>query len=203
MFKKFFKEKNSINYLRENNEKPIEHAIFNDTVRKAFVDFVKLNKNKDVALIGGLAIGAWTRSRNTDDIDLVVLSEEDIDSIEKNISTKFKRTRTHAFEHRTYGVEIEIITPDFVKESKELIKNAIQHSKKDDINGNEIKVITPKYLIALKLGRAINTKNPKSLIDKFDIRNLIQIYGKIDLSDLNLSKEKIDLYNSLEKESEE
>ena len=52
MFKKFFKEKQYINYLRENNEKPIERAIFNDTVRKAFVDFVKLNKNKHVALIG-------------------------------------------------------------------------------------------------------------------------------------------------------
>lgn len=202
MFKKFFKEKQYINYLRENNEKPIERAIFNDTVRKAFVDFVKLNKNKHVALIGGLAIGAWTRSRNTDDIDIIVLSEEDIDLIEKNISGKFKRTRTHAFEHRKYGVEIEIITPEFIKESKTVIKNAIDNSKKDEVDGHEIKVITPKYLIALKLGRAIDKKNPKSFIDKFDITNLINIYGKIDLSDLNLSKEKIDLYNSLAEELE-
>ena len=63
-------------------------------------------------------------------------------------------------------------------------------------------MITPKYLIALKLGRAIDKKNPKSFIDKFDITNLINIYGKIDLSDLNLSKEKIDLYNSLAEELE-
>ena len=39
--------------------------------------------------------------------------------------------------------------------------------------------------------------NPKSLLDQHDIANLIKQYGKIDLSDLNLSEDKISVKQKL------
>jgi deoxyadenosine/deoxycytidine kinase len=201
MFKDFFKSsRNDLLYLRENSEKPLEKSIFNDTVRKAFVEFCKLNQSKDLAIIGGLAVGAWARSRNTDDIDVVVVSENDVEELAKNISGTFKRTRKHAFEHKSSGVEIEIVTPELIKEDPELIRKAIANAKVDEVSGNSIKVITPKYLIALKLGRAVLKGNAKAKIDQGDIMNLIEIYGKISLDDLNLSEDKMKLYNELAKE---
>jgi len=198
MFKQFFNsKKNEILYLRENNEKPIEKSIFNDTVKKVFIEFVKLNKNKNVTVIGGISLGAWIRSRNTDDIDILVLSEDDINELEKNISSKFKRKRNHSFEHKSTGVEIEVITPSLINQDVSLIKSAISNAKISNVDGNEIKVVTPKYLIALKLARAIIKGNPKSKIDQGDIMELLKVYGKFDLSDLNLSEEKMKMYNEL------
>lgn len=198
MFKEFFRNrKEEISYLRENGEKPIEKAIFNDTVRKVFIDFVKLNKNKNITIIGGISLGAWTRSRSTDDIDILVLSEEDVDEIEKNISSKFKRNRKHCFEHRSLGVEIEIITPEVINQDLKLVREAIQNSKNDDVFGHPIKIVTPKYLIALKLARAVLKGNPKAKIDQGDIMELLKVYGKFDLTNLNLSKDKMDLYKSI------
>lgn len=198
MFKEFFKNRKlEIQYLKENNEKPIKQAIFNDTVKKAFIDFVRLNNNKNVTIIGGISLGAWTRSRSTDDIDILVLSEDDIDKIEKDISSKFKRNHKHSFEHRSTGVEIEVITPALINHDIDLIKEAIKYAKVDDVDGHEIKVVTPKYLIMLKLARAILKGNSKAKIDQGDIMELLKVYGKFDLSDMNLSKEKMGMYNSL------
>lgn len=198
MFKEFFKnKKNDILYLRENAEKPVEKSIFNDTVKRVFVEFAKLNKNQNVTVIGGISLGAWVRSRNTDDIDILVLSENDVDEIEKNISSKFKRKRDHSFEHKSTGVEIEVITPNLINQDVSLIKKIIFNAKIDNVDGNVIRVVTPKYLIALKLARAIIKGNPKSKIDQGDIMELLNVYGKFDLSDLKLGEEKMKMYNDL------
>lgn len=59
---KNFKE---ICWLKENKEKPIEFAIYNDYVKKAFNDFIKLiSGNDDWVLIGGIAVGKYIRPRN-------------------------------------------------------------------------------------------------------------------------------------------
>ena len=198
MFKDFFKAtKKDVEYLREDSEKPIEKAIFNDVVKNAFIDFVKLNTNKNLAIIGGLALGAWARSRNTDDVDVMVLSENDIDNLEKDLEGVFKRTRKHAFEHKKTGVEIEIITSGLINGNQKLIKDAIENAKVDEVNGHDIKVVTPKYLIALKLSRASDEKNIKHLQDQFDILSIIKIYGELDLSYLPLEKHLRDFYETL------
>jgi len=202
MFKDFFKtSKKDVEYLREDSEKPIGKAIFNDTVKKAFIDFVRLNQNKNLAIIGGLALGAWVRSRNTDDVDVMVLSEKAIDELEKDLSGTFKRTRNHAFEHKKTGVEIEIITSGLINGNQMLIKDSIDNAKTDEVNGHDIKVVTPKYLIALKLSRASDEKNIKHLQDQFDILSLIKIYGELDLSGLPLEKRLKDFYEKLLKKS--
>ena len=60
-----------------------------------------------------------------------------------------------------------------------------------------VKVISPKYLIALKLGRAVKNIPRKSAMDVSDIEGLVSNYGKIDIEDLNLPKEQIEFYDSL------
>jgi hypothetical protein len=167
------------------------------TVKKAFLDFVKLNKNKNLAIIGGLALGAWVRSRNTDDVDVMVLSEKDVYELEKDLEGVFKRTQQHAFEHKKTGVEIEIITSGLINGNQKLIKDAIDNAKVDDVNGHNIKVVTPKYLIALKLSRASDEKNIKHLQDQFDILSLIKIYGELDLSEVPLEKRLQNFYEKL------
>jgi hypothetical protein len=192
-FSRFLKNK----LLLESYEKPIHLSIMNDDVRKTFSDLSSLLKNKNCAVIGGLSVGKYTQPRSTVDIDLLTISEEEISDIEKEIKSKFRKIRDHAFEHKVTGVEVEILTPEFLKINKDLVYDAIKNS----IDDNGINVVNPKYLIALKLSRAADKTNIKSHMDKFDIIGLLQKYGKIDISNLNLKQKEIDLYNELYKES--
>jgi len=196
MFSQFFKKQKAIKLLNENKQKNIKDAIFNDDVRKAFFDFVKLNKNENVLLIGGLSVGVFSQARNTQNIDILVLSEKDIDSVFENVKSKFKRTRTHAFEHKATGVEIEVLTPSFIKYPDSIFKKAIDAAIVQDVDGREIKIVSPKFLIALKLKRASLAIN-KSHMDKYDISNLTDIYGKFDFSDLDLTDDEIETYKEL------
>ncbi len=197
-FKQFLKSNPKI--LNENTEKPVTSSIYNDQVRKAFVDFISLIQNENFVLIGGLAVGCYGISRNTTDIDIAVLSEKNIDEIENNLKSKFKRTRKHALEHKKIGVEIEFITPEFININPDIIKKIIKTARIDNIDGIKIKVAKPKYLIALKLFRAIDSKNLKSKIDQFDIQNLTNLYGKFNFDDLKLPKKLLNLYEKLMRE---
>jgi hypothetical protein len=186
---------NRVRLLKEDTDKPIRSAIYNDDVRKAFNDFVRLAKGKNYSIIGGIAIGKYTAPRNTMDIDVIVKNDGDISKIEEEVKSKFKRTRSHAFEHKSTGVEVEVLTPEFLCVNGKMINDAINKSIDDD----GAMVVSPKYLIALKLCRAVS-KNRKSLQDKYDITNIIDGYKNIDMSDVDLTKEEIDLYNELLKE---
>ncbi len=185
-----FKE---IYYLKENSEKPIHSAIFNDDVKKAFIDLTSLLKSKNYSVVGGISVGKYNQPRSTVDIDIITINENEIEVIAEELKSKFKHIRKHAFEHKNTGVEVETLTPEFLKVNSSLIKKAIENSIED----NGINVVTPKYLLALKLIRASDSKNIKSLQDQFDIANLIKSYGFFDLNDLDLNKEHLELYNKL------
>lgn len=199
VFKNFFKKQTAIQILNENSHKSINSAIFNDDVRKAFRDFVKLNKVKDVMVVGGLAVGVYSTARNTQDVDVIVLSEKTIDEIYESVKDKFKKTRPHSLEHRSLGVEIEILTPEFINYSKDVVEAALKNAEIHEVDGREIKVVSAKYLIVLKLKRAA-ANITKSHMDKFDITNISEIYGKFDLSDLDLPENELKLYDELTKE---
>lgn len=178
---KFMKNGNPV-LFKENREKPIDRAIFNDDVRKAFLDFVKLiPQDHEFAIIGGIALGVYTTPRNTMGVDVIVLGSSEKDDIMKALSQKFRKIRSSAIEHKSSGVEIELLTPELIKEDKELVRKAISNAKEHDVNGKKIKVVTPTYLIALKIGRAIG-KGSKAMIDRGDIIALSQVYGINDLS---------------------
>lgn len=195
-FTNFFNKK-QFKYLKENKDKPIRYAIVNDQVKKAFNDFASLVKNENYySIIGGLAISKYNEPRTTADIDIIVKDEMVNVELGNVLKSKFKRIRLHAIEHKQTGVELEILTPNFLNTDKTLINKAINSSEND----NGINVVNIKYLIALKLKRAIDTKNLKSHQDKFDIINLINNYGEQDLSDLNMESKELELYKELLKE---
>jgi hypothetical protein len=149
-------------------------------------------------LIGGVAVGVHSTARNTQDVDIIVLSENDIDKIFLDIKSKFSHPRPHSFEHKSTGVEIKVLTPAFINYPKEIVDAAMKDAEIHDVDGHKIKVVSAKFLVVLKLKRA-NANITKSHMDKFDITNLSEIYGKFDLSDLNLPKEELKLYDELTK----
>lgn len=198
MFSNFFKKQTAIHRLNENKHKDVRHAIFNDDVKKAFIDFVRLNTLSECMLIGGVAVGVHSTARNTQDVDIIVLSENDIGKIYEDIKGKFRHPRPHSFEHKSTGVEIEVLTPAVINYPKEIVDAAMKDAEVHDIDGHKIKVVSAKFLVVLKLKRA-NAKITKSHMDKFDITNLSEIYGKFDLSDLNLPKDELEMYDDLTK----
>ena len=196
LFKKlYFAEQKTL--LTENGEKSIFQAIYNDDVRRAFYDFARLVKNDSFTVIGGLVVGVYSTPRNTQDIDIVVLHNSDIVEIEKNISSKFKKVRGHSFIHKDTHVELEIITPEFIGVSRKLVADAISNSKIDSNGLVDVRVVSPKYFIALKLQRATNELLRKSHTDWSDIREIISKHGEIDLTDIDLTEEQRNLYIKL------
>jgi len=185
--------KQLVRILQESKIKPIRQSIYNDSVRKAFNDFVNLSKDEDYSVIGGIALGKYTLPRNTMDIDVIVKDDANADKLVDAVKSKFKKNRSHAIEHKATGVEIEILTPEFLKIDKTIIDDAIDTSEID----HDAKVVSLQYLLALKLNRAANSNDKKAYQDKYDILSLIENYGEIDLSNLDLSKKEIKLYKDL------
>lgn len=130
----------------------------------------------DYALIGGLALSAWIRPRTTRDVDLaVVVSEKitwaDMGSIiktrlQKRVSMHKATQRTTIKEKLSFmsgHIEIDMIgTKDF-----DLAAEAIKNAVVVEIFKKKVKVVTPEYLILLKL-------LPLSSQDEVDIKALIK-----------------------------
>lgn len=200
MFLKLFSRQKAIHLLRENGPKHIKDSIFNDQVRSTCIDFIRLNKNPNVMVIGGIAYGVHLEARSTQDLDIIVVSDSDIDSVFENIKSKFKHNRLHSFEHKSTGVEVEVLTPSFINYDPEIVKSALADAQVHDLDGHKIKVVSPKYLIVLKLKRASGT-NSKARQDQHDIMELIQRYGAFDLSDVGLSEKELKTYSELIKDT--
>lgn len=133
----------SLNKLRKIYKKTFEESVkIADSVRKLFenapanelnkalTDVSKLLKNINYVLIGGLAIGYHTKPRGTDDVDILLLNEEQVtivhDILEK--SGLFRKTRNHASVHKETRVEIELLSPVFIKQPENLVKSTIENS---------------------------------------------------------------------------
>lgn len=121
--KEILEEVNDINnFLRPNKtaSNPLE---------KALNDFLEEFGDKDFVLIGALALNSHLKSpRATSDIDLLFKSESDI-SKQILVSEKFRRTRSHALEHKETGVEIELLTPEFLGVDKAIVLEIINKAK--------------------------------------------------------------------------
>ena len=157
----------------------------------ALKDVAKVLADTDYALIGGLAIGYHTRPRGTDDVDILLLSEEHVlavhDLLQK--SGLFKRARAHAEIHKETGVEIELLSPSFIKQPHALVKSAIDNSIQVEFGGSVVNVATAKHILALKLDRF-------SSKDKADIQDFIRI-GITDVSDLITDKKYLDRFEQM------
>lgn len=142
-------------------------------VEKALQDWN--NSNHSGVLIGGCAVGYYTRPRATTDIDILFLVKDDI----PGLVSGFKRIRQGAFQHNATHVEIEVLSPNSINISHELVKKVFDTA----LVSNKVKIASPSSLVALKLQRLKSH-------DIGDIAELIKT-GKVDLSDYPLSKKNL------------
>lgn len=156
----------------------LESILFPE-VALALQDWKRANI-KNCALIGGLALSFHGRPRTTDDGDFLFFSYGDIPS---EISG-FKRTRDHAFRHNSTHVEIEVLDPDFLGFSTELVQKIINTAEVHD----GISVASKEGLIVSKLKRF-------SRQDQADIEHLIR--AGADLSSWDVPEDFFKKYLSI------
>ena len=110
----------------------------------------------------------------------------------------------HGLIHKETNIEIQLITPEFIHVDPNLIKSTIDTARIDVVDGKQVRVADPKHLIALKLGRASQKDDPKTIVkstmDRSDIFKLLGIYGRQDLSDLPLKQTERDCYQNILKQ---
>jgi len=141
---------------------------------------------EDYALIGGLALSAWIRPRTTKDIDIVIavskkIKWENIASIietrlHKKVAIQKGTQRTNIKEKLSFisgQLEVDVINTRGFSLAEEAIRNAVV----TDVFGKNVKVVTPEYLILLKL-------LPLSDQDTVDIKALIKKADKKKLGTL-------------------
>jgi len=171
-----------------NNSSELNRTLFESTlapeVVSALSDWIKNSKNSGV-LIGGMALSYHAIPRYTSDIDVIYLSENDVPKMVQG----FKKTRSHAFTHVQTGVEIKILTPEFLKIPRELVQAIVKTSA----SSNGLQIASKSGLITLKLYR-------KSRRDQADISDLIRS-GDIDLKPFIkwIAPEDMNLYKEIEK----
>ena len=184
-----------LNKLRENSKKrrwkndgsrSIFESVIHQDIYQTLEDWKQQVKKDKYVLIGGLAYSYYLRPRYTEDIDLIFLSYKDI----PNQVYKFRKHRKHAFEHIKTNVEIELLTPEHIKEDITLFQRVFDTA----IESDGIKIASPMALIAMKLGRF-------SDLDQADIKNLykycLENNMNTDISLFNLDKDRIDKFNKL------
>ena len=147
----------------------------------ALEDWRKSSVNS--VLIGGAGLSYYVKPRMTQDLDFLFLSENDIP---EQVSG-FKRIRSHGFQHNKTHVQIEALTPEFLKISNVLVQEVFNTALESD----GVKIASPSGIVVLKLGRL-------SMQDKADIVALIKT-GKVDLSSFTLSTDKLKKYSELVK----
>ena len=113
-------------------------------------------------LIGALAAGVYSEPRTTRGVDMLFLNDAEVP--EQVVG--FKRVRAHAFEHRETGVEIEVLTPEFLRLPPGLVRQIFDTAQ----NG----VASAAGVIAAKLQRA-------SLRDQGDIQDILGRHPEVSL----------------------
>jgi hypothetical protein len=115
------------------------------------------------ALVGGLAVSAWSPPRATMDVDLLVLVESD------NLNNLVKALCNAGMnaELRRGGVDdpvpylIRADSLDIIVATKKYETEAVEQSIAVNIGGRDIPVASPEYLIILKL----KAGGPRDLLD--------------------------------------
>lgn len=163
-------------------------------LNRALTDVANILKDTKYVLIGGLAIGYHTKPRGTDDVDILLLNEDQVISVHKLLENSglFKKSRGHASIHKDTGVEIELLSPSFIKQPETLVRSTIDNSIKVKFNGFILNVATAKHILALKLDR-FNAK------DKADIQEFIK-YGIDDIKDLISDEKYLDRFEQMKQE---
>lgn len=168
---------NRVQLLKLNFEKNICDGIFNDAVKETFLLFLKTVYFADNwSIFGGLALSKYVTSFNSHDIDILIPTPIFIPP-------------------NTIFNSVDFKTPEQINQPLELVKEAINNSTTEIIDGTKIKILTPKYIIALKLKRALGTTY-EAMQDRTDILKLLEVYN-VKIDDLNLPEDQVKLFNQL------
>lgn len=118
-------------------------------VLSAIKDFSRIPwKNKPI-LVGGMAIAYWARGRMTYDADFLFLSEYRLAKARLLIgaSSKFKVLQGHYIEHKSSGVTLDLLTPEFINLPVEYLNYIYRTTKVD----SGVRIASVEGLILMKL----------------------------------------------------
>lgn len=162
--------------------KDLLSVVFSPEMKSALVDLAGILKSTDAVIIGGLLLGVYARPRTTWGIDVMILSDNEIDNIAWKLAAQFfKRTSTHLFTHKKTGVLVEFVTPEHVKISPILVKHIISTAHID--KGTGLKITSKEGTAAAKLQRGI-------LRDQSDIVEIAKAQGPLNLTGWPITAEQ-------------
>lgn len=173
-------------WKNNNNFRSLFESIIPFEVVSTLNDWKNNYNDDNYVLIGGYALKYYLKPRYTEDIDLIFLS---FDEIPEKVN-KFRRNRSHSFEHIKYGVEIELLTPEYINVDKTVFEEIFKNSKMSD----GINIASPESLIALKLYR-FNESDKNDIINlyKYCVENQIEI----DLTPYGISDDRLEEFEKL------
>ena len=165
----------------------------NQPLRQTLKDLATLlNGSVKWTLCGGLAVGVRARPRGTDDVDILIENDATINKVAILSQSLFKHNRLHALVHKKIGVEVDLVTPEFIKVDSSIVLTAIDTATIANLGGVSVPTITTDGLIALKLGRS-------STQDIADIESVVKNNKNIDLSQYNLGEKENKLFEDIKK----
>ena len=141
-------------------------------------DYFKLNKIPYV-IVGGIVVNIWGRSRNTNDVDIVVdhqelniqdfvtyLNSHDYDITTYEMETGFKEKSNITIYYKSFRIDLVGLHR---ASQRTQLKNAITMN----IYNNELKIDSPEALIANKLsfGSLVDFEDALSVYIRKDINN--------------------------------
>lgn len=132
-----------------------------------FTKAIKFLQNylDDFILIGGLSASFYAPARLTEDVDILVKSELDVNNLYSLTKDKVKWVRKHSFIFE--DIEVEILSPEFLKLPIE-VANYVFDTNVNHFSG--VVTPSPEGVILLKLYAFRE-------IDKQDVYNIIKAQG--------------------------
>lgn len=125
-------------------------------------------------IVGGLARSFYATARNTDDIDILLKSEADVEKFTKLTAGVLRKVRKHAFTHG--HVEIETLTPEYLGLPADIASYIFEHSEDFSYSGGSAgKVLSPEGLILMKLFALKSSPTPEK--HKDDIVSVMKSQG--------------------------
>lgn len=155
-------------------ERNFHHSVVVPEVRSALADFIRGAPADTYVIVGGIAVSHWTRPRSTMDVDVLLMSKDGL------VVDGFKKAREHALVHRDTHVEVETLTPSFIRTDEQRAAKIFETAVGI---GDGAKVASPQALVVMKLKRLSHQ-------DKADIDSLVKEFGKPDPHFWGLSHEE-------------
>lgn len=134
------------------------HSNFNDVISYL------LSKNIDFILIGGLAVSHYSPPRFTEDVDILLENELELEKL-KGVTSEVKWNRKHCFLFK--GMEVEVLTPEFLS-LPGVVNSYIFKTK---VSQGDFLIPSVEGVLLLKL-HSLRDK------DKEDINSVVKTQGK-------------------------